>query len=74
MIVNLVNGKFYVGSSIRLYERFCRHLIGAPFLGSEIVANAVHERSEYGLINFAFVVLEFAPDVATKEDNKTKSS
>ena len=65
-IVNLVNGKIYVGSGIlnRMYYRFCCHLF--YFTGSKIVAAAV---AKYGLGNFAFLVLESVPGPITA-DNK----
>ena len=67
MIVNLENGKFYIGSGStnRLYERFKNHLI--YFLGSDILAKAVEK---YGLINFAFIILEYGEQTTSKENYK----
>lgn len=54
-IINLVNGKMYVGSAVtgNLYMRFHKHLYGGS--GSKIVAQAIQK---YGVVDFAFVVLE----------------
>ena len=67
LIINLVNGKMYVGSAItgRMPMRFHKHLYGLQ--GSKLVAAAVQK---YGLSNFAFVVLDTVPSVVTSEDNK----
>lgn len=58
MIVNLVTGKYYVGSAVtgNLYMRFHKHLF--YFAGNKRVANAVNK---YGLSEFAFLVLEIVP-------------
>lgn len=54
-IVNLVNGKCYVGSAItgNLYNRFNSHLYS--FRGSRLLAKSVQK---YGRDNFAFVLVE----------------
>lgn len=53
-VVNLKNGKMYVGSSgVSIYRRLMSHLFGNK--GSRIVFKAI---SIYGISNFAFVVLE----------------
>ena len=54
--INLVNGKMYVGSAAlnRMFRRFRAHLYLASG-GSKIVNKAV---IKYGLINFAFIVIE----------------
>jgi group I intron endonuclease len=66
LIVNLVNGKMYVGSAItaRLGNRLHRHLYGAS--GSPLLAAAVRK---YGLDLFAFVLLLTIPGVVSQEDN-----
>jgi hypothetical protein len=54
--VNLVNGKFYLGSASigNMYRRFRRHLFGAKG-GSILVNRAVNV---HGVTNFAFLVIE----------------
>lgn len=66
MIVNLVTGKYYVGSAVtgNLYMRFHKHLFSLA--GNKRVANAVNK---YGLSEFAFLVLEIVP-----QENKTDST
>ena len=68
VIINLINGKTYVGSAItgRMSNRFHKHLFGLN--GSKLVAAAV---TKYGLSNFAFVVADTLPEVVTREDNQT---
>jgi group I intron endonuclease len=67
VIINLVNGKTYVGSAItgRMSNRFHKHLYGLS--GSTLVAAAVRL---YGLENFAFTVADTISVVVTSEDNK----
>ena len=62
MVVNLVNGKYYVGSAVtgNIYMRMHKHLFS--FIGSVLVANAV---KKYGLKEFAFLVLEIVPQDET---------
>lgn len=59
IVVNLVTGKYYVGSAIvgNLYMRFHKHLFSLQ--GSKLVANAV---TKYCLCEFAFLVLEVIPE------------
>lgn len=66
LIVNLVTGDMYVGSGItnRIGNRFHKHLFGGT--GSKPVAAAV---TQYGLDNFAFIVLDTLSDTITDEDN-----
>jgi group I intron endonuclease len=66
MIINLVNGKYYIGSAMknRLYIRFISHLI--YYIGSDIVAKAVQK---YGLNNFAFIILEYCNSNINKANN-----
>lgn len=54
-IINLVNGKMYVGSVVtgNLYMRFNKYLYGG--YSSKIVAQAIQK---YGVVDFAFVILE----------------
>lgn len=68
VILNLRNGKTYVGSAIttRMPNRFHKHLYGLN--GSRLVALAV---KKYGISNFAFLVVDTVPGVVTAEDNKT---
>jgi group I intron endonuclease len=56
LCINLVNGKFYVGSASKncLYRRYISHLLNYRG-GSKLVNHAV---KKYGLENFAFVVIE----------------
>lgn len=67
VIVNLVNGKMYVGSGItgRTGIRFHKHLFTGQ--GSRLVWAAVQK---YGLCNFAFVVAGISATVVTAEDNQ----
>jgi group I intron endonuclease len=67
MIVNKTTKDYYIGSAAtnRFYARFSNHVI--YFKGSKIVKLAV---KKYGLINFAFIVLELYPNIVTKENNK----
>lgn len=60
MIVNLITGKYYVGSAVtgNLYMRFRRKAHLFSFTGNKRVANAVNK---YGLSKFAFLVLEIVP-------------
>ena len=66
LIVNLINGKMYVGSSViaRMHNRFHKHLFSGQ--GNKLVWNAVNK---YGITNFAFLVLETIPGFVSK-DNK----
>ena len=68
MIINLVTGKYYVGSAVigNLYMRFRRKAHLFSFTGNKRVANAVNK---YGLSQFAFLVLEVVP-----QENKTDST
>nr|AYD91435.1 hypothetical protein [Volvariella volvacea] len=67
VIVNLINGKMYVGSATtgRMGNRFYKHLYGGN--GSSLVWAAIQK---YGLQDFAFVVVETLPSLVTREDNK----
>ncbi len=67
MIVNKTTKDYYIGSAAtnRFYARFSNHVI--YFKGSKIVKLAV---KKYGLVNFAFIVLELYPNIVTKENNK----
>jgi group I intron endonuclease len=58
LIVNLANGKYYVGSAVtgNLYMRLHKHLFA--LIGNVHVANAV---KKYELHEFAFLVLEIVP-------------
>lgn len=58
MVVNLVNGKKYVGSAVtgNIYMRMHKHLFS--LMGNKLTANAV---KKYGLHEFAFLVLEIVP-------------
>lgn len=69
LIVNLVNGKYYVGSAVtgNLYMRFHRHLFAHT--GNVLVANAV---KKYGLNEFVFLVLEIIPQ--EEESNNIQKS
>lgn len=63
MIVNKITKDYYIGSGAtnRLYSIFSNHLI--YFRGSKIVKLAV---KKYKLNNFAFIILELYPNIATK--------
>ena len=62
LVVNLVNGKYYVGSAVtgNIYMRMHKHLFS--LIGNVQVANAVNK---YGLQEFAFLVLEIVPQDLT---------
>lgn len=66
LIINLVNGKMYVGSGTvgRIPMRLHKHLFSGK--GSQLVWNAV---KKYGLDNFAFLILEKINNFTSK-DNK----
>lgn len=64
IVVNIVTGQYYVGSAVtgNLYMRLHKHLYS--FTGSKQVASAVNE---YGLGEFAFLVLEIVPQQNKKD-------
>ena len=66
LIVNLVNGKTYVGSAImsRIGNRFQKHLFGGS--GSALVFLAVQK---YGLGKFAFILIDTVPSFNSVEGN-----
>ena len=68
LCINLVNGNMYVGSAYlnNMFRRFRGHLYLAAG-GSKIVNNSV---LKYGLINFAFIVIETIPILNTTQDKK----
>lgn len=55
LVVNLVNGKYYIGSAVtgNIYMRLHKHLFSK--MGNVLVGKAVEK---YGLENFVFLVLE----------------
>jgi len=65
-IFNLVTDNFYIGSAVtnRFYSRFYKHLIKS--LGNK---NIAIDLENYGIGNFAFVILEFYPEEITKRNN-----
>jgi group I intron endonuclease len=68
-IVNLINGKYYIGSAIsnRINVRFrnhCIHGTGSSYLNKSI--------KKYGLENFAFLILEYYPHIVQKENLKAR--
>lgn len=67
IIVNLTNGKTYVGSGIkaRMHLRLHKHLFKGQ--GSKTVWAAV---IKYGLANFAFVVADTLPGVSLENNRK----
>jgi group I intron endonuclease len=67
VIINLINGKLYVGSSIlgRMQIRFHKHLYSGQ--GSKLVWAAV---CKYGLSNFAFTVVYTIPNFIGSKDNQ----
>lgn len=67
MIINLVNGKCYVGSANinQIHTRFMKHMVYN--LGSDIVAKAVQK---YGLENFAFIIIEYVNNNKLGKSNK----
>ena len=67
LIINLFNGKIYVGSAItgRIYNRFHKHIYG--FTGNKFLAIDV---IKHGISNFAFVLLKTIPEIVKQEDNK----
>jgi group I intron endonuclease len=62
LVVNLINGKYYVGSAVtgNIYMRMHKHLFSK--IGNILVSKAVEK---YGLKNFAFLVLEIVPQQDT---------
>lgn len=62
LVVNLINGKYYVGSAVtgNIYIRLHKHLFSK--IGNILVSKAVEK---YGLQNFAFLVLEIVPQQNT---------
>lgn len=67
LILNKITFDFYIGSAStnKFYSRFSNHLV--YFRGSKIVKLAVNK---YKLSNFAFLILEFFPEIVNKENNK----
>jgi group I intron endonuclease len=67
LILNLINGKTYIGSAIkgRMPNRLHKHLYA--LCGNKPVAAAVNK---YGLENFAFVVVDLLPTVVELKSNK----
>lgn len=66
-IINLVNGKMYVGSAVlgRIQVRLYKHLYSLQ--GSPIIAAAI---AKYGLKNFAFVVIAVIPEFDVTINNQ----
>lgn len=62
LLVNLVNGKYYIGSAVtgNIYMRLHKHLFSN--MGNVLVGKAVEK---YGLENFVFLVLELVPQQDT---------
>jgi len=62
LVVNLVNGKYYIGSAVtgNIYMRLHKHLFSK--MGNVLVGKAVER---YGLENFVFLVLELVPQQDT---------
>jgi group I intron endonuclease len=69
MVINLINGKFYIGSAItnRINVRFRNHCIHRT--GSTLLNKAINK---YGLENFAFLILEYFPHLVHKENLKSQ--
>ena len=67
LIINLVNGKMYVGSGTvgRIPMRFHKHFFSGK--GSKLVWNAV---KKYSLDNFAFLILEKIINFTYKDNPK----
>jgi group I intron endonuclease len=67
LVVNLVNGKMYVGSAVagKMHTRFGKHLFSLH--GSKLIAKGV---TKYGLNNFAFVLIETYPGFNPKLHNQ----
>ena len=68
MIINIKNGKFYIGSAItnRINVRFRNHCIFKTG-GSKILNKSIEK---YGLENFCFLILEYFAGFVHKEDLK----
>jgi len=67
--LNLVNGKFYVGSAKDFYKRYHVH--------KSMLINNKHDNSyfqrawnKYGKLNFLFVILEYVEDVNLLEEKE----
>lgn len=67
LILNKITLDYYIGSAStnKFYAKFSNHLIHKR--GSKIVKHAI---TEYGLSNFAFLILELFPDIVNKINNK----
>lgn len=67
LIVNLNNGKMYVGSGVlaRMQVRFHKHLFSGQ--GSQLVWHAVNK---HGLSNFAFIVLDTVSNYVAENNRK----
>lgn len=67
IILNKITGNKYIGSAStnKLYTRFANHCIHTNH-GSKIVKKAI---KKYGLNNFIFGIIEYYPDIITKDNN-----
>jgi hypothetical protein len=67
MVLNLVTENYYIGSAStnKFMSRFTRHLIYLS--GSKLVKNSI---LKYSLPNFAFIILEFYPEIINRTNNK----
>lgn len=67
MVLNLVTENYYIGSAStnKFISRFSRHLIYLS--GSKLIKNSV---LKYSLPNFAFIILEFYPEIINRNNNK----
>jgi group I intron endonuclease len=66
LILNLVNGKFYIGSAFDFYERFHAH---KSYLKNNSHHNSHLQRAywKYGAENFIFIILEETENIAERE-------
>jgi group I intron endonuclease len=67
LILNKFTLDYYIGSAStnKFYSRFSNHLLN--FNGSKVVKAAV---KKYKIASFAFIILEFFPEIITKDNNK----
>lgn len=66
MIKNMINGKFYIGSSVCIKERWRKHKshLKNKYHDNSYLQNSVNK---YGLEAFEFIIIEYCKDVKTHE-------
>lgn len=71
-ITNIVNGKFYIGSSIDIFRRWRQHRRQLR-LNVHINPKLQHAWNKYGEKSFQFEIIEECVDFLSKEENLLKS-